>query len=76
MTGYGYGKALLTQKSWLAVFPYFSLAIGAHAFYNFLATFSLFGIAVGVGAAIFFSLVAITYIRGRIRYLDSSNTHG
>ena len=71
MTGYGYGKAVLKQKPLLAVFPYFSLAIGAHALYNFLATFSLPGVAVGVGTAIFFSLIAITYVRGRIRSLDS-----
>jgi len=73
ITGYGYGKALIKGKEFLTILPYFALAIGAHAFYNFLASFSLFGAVIGVGTAILFSLVAITYVRARIVQLDTEN---
>jgi len=76
MTGYGYGRALLTRQPLAAVLPYFALAIGAHALYNFLASFSLFGVGVGVGAALLFSLLSITYVRSRIRALDLAPLEG
>jgi RsiW-degrading membrane proteinase PrsW (M82 family) len=73
MTGYGIGKAFIHRRPLMVVLPYFALAIGAHALYNFLASFSLFGTAVGVGAAILFSLAAIKYVRDRIRKLDADD---
>jgi RsiW-degrading membrane proteinase PrsW (M82 family) len=68
LTGYGYGRSLLRQKG--SVLPYFGLAIMVHAVYNFMASFQIAGIAIGVVFALLFSLFAIQYVRKKIRVFD------
>ncbi|MGC9307938.1 MAG: PrsW family intramembrane metalloprotease [Thermoplasmatota archaeon] len=68
LTGYGYGCTLLRRKA--CVLRYFALAILVHASYNFMVSFQISGIAVGVGFALLFSLFAISWVRGRIRAFD------
>lgn len=69
-TGYGYGKSLLTRKSMLTVAPYFVLAIGIHAFYNFIVSFELIGGLMGIAGALLFTILCIIFIRKKIRKID------
>ncbi len=68
LTGYGYGRSLLHQDG--SVLPYFGLAIVVHGAYNFMASFQIAGIAVGVVFALLFSLFAIQWVRRKIRVFD------
>ncbi|MBS3772702.1 MAG: PrsW family intramembrane metalloprotease [Candidatus Thermoplasmatota archaeon] len=68
LTGYGYSCTLLSRRA--CVLRYFGLAILVHAAYNFLVSFQVAGVAIGVAFALFFSISAIWYIRGRIRAFD------
>ncbi len=72
LTGYGYGKTIIARTSLIRVLPYFLLAIGVHAFYNFLLSYPVFGAAAGLLMALAFSIIAIHYIRKRIRTLDAA----
>lgn len=71
LTGFGYGKTVLNHTSILRVIPYLVIAILAHAFYNFLVSFSAIGAVVGLLAALIFVLILIKYVRGKIRYYDT-----
>ncbi len=72
LTGYGYGKTIIKHTSIIRVIPYFLLAIGVHAFYNFLLSYPVFGAAASLLMAIVFSGIAIHYVRKRIRILDAA----
>lgn len=68
LTGYGYGRSLLRRGG--SVLPYFGLAILVHAAYNFMVSFQIAGAAVGVTLALLFSLLAIRWVRGKIKAFD------
>jgi RsiW-degrading membrane proteinase PrsW (M82 family) len=74
LTGYGYGKAIIKNKSVIRVFPYLLIAMIMHALYNFLVTFDfLIGPTLGLIFALIFVGLSIRYIRNKIRKLDSAN---
>jgi RsiW-degrading membrane proteinase PrsW (M82 family) len=73
LTGYGYGKAIIRKKSILRVFPFFILAVFAHAFYNFLVSFDFPGLVSGLFIALVFVALSIHYTRKKIKKLDSSS---
>jgi hypothetical protein len=58
-TGYGYGKTVMKQSSFLGVLPYFLLAIFLHGFYNFLVSYEFFGALSALGLAFLFVIIAI-----------------
>ncbi|MFO8132469.1 MAG: PrsW family glutamic-type intramembrane protease [Thermoplasmatota archaeon] len=68
LTGYGYSCTLLSRKACLL--RYLGLAILVHAAYNFMVSFQVAGVAIGVAFALLFSVSAIRYIRGRIQAFD------
>lgn len=70
LTGYGYGKTLLKHSTFLRVIPYFLLAIGVHATYNFLISFDTIGMISGFIAAMVFVGITITLVRKKIKTLD------
>lgn len=70
LTGYGYGKTLMKHSSLFGVLPYFILAIFLHGFYNFLVSYEVVGMISGFFLAFLFVILAITFIRKRIRTLD------
>ena len=71
LTGYGYGKTVMKHTSLVRVLPYFILAIFVHSFYNFLVSFEMIGILVGLIAAFIFVGIVITLVRKKIRTLDA-----
>jgi RsiW-degrading membrane proteinase PrsW (M82 family) len=73
LTGYGFGKTMMKQSSFLGVLPYFLLAIFLHGFYNFLVSYEFFGVLSGLVLAFLFVILAITLIRKKIRTLDETN---
>ena len=73
LTGYGYGKTVLSHKSVLRLIPYFIVAVLAHAFYNFLVSWSQIGAIAGLLAALLFAVLLIKYVRGKIRMLDTAH---
>ena len=72
LTGYGYGKTLINKTSKLRIIPYFTLAVFAHALYNFFVTYEIIGSIYGLFFALLLSFISIKLIRGKIRKLDSS----
>jgi RsiW-degrading membrane proteinase PrsW (M82 family) len=70
LTGYGYGKTLLKQTSFVRILPYYGLAILLHAFYNFAVSFSVAGLALGLVVAFIVVITAIILIRAKITSLD------
>jgi RsiW-degrading membrane proteinase PrsW (M82 family) len=72
LTGYGYGKTLMKHTSLFRVLPYFILAIFLHGFYNFLVSYEVVGMISGLFLAFLFVIMAITFIRRRIRSLDEN----
>jgi len=73
LTGYGIGKTMMKQSSFLGVLPYFLLAIFLHGSYNFLVSYELLGVLSGLALAFLFVILAITLIRKKIRILDGKN---
>ena len=73
LTGYGYGKTIIGNKSKFRILPFFLLAVFAHAFYNFLVSYDVFGTISGLFLALIFVALFIHLIRNKIRKLDSSN---
>lgn len=73
LTGYGFGKTVMRQASFLGVLPYFLLAIFLHGLYNFLVTYEFFGVLSGLILAFLFVIFAISMIRKKIRSLDEKN---
>jgi len=69
-TGYGIGKAVISKTSKLRIIPYFILACFFHGLYNFLVTFQLNGVIIGLFAALAFAGFSIYYVRKKIRILD------
>jgi len=72
-TGYGYGKKIMKNTSLLKVVPYFIVAILVHAIYNGMLVFDIFGAAIGLFSALFFSVLTISLIRRKITNLDNQN---
>lgn len=70
LTGYGYGKKLLRGTSFLRILPYYAIAIGLHAFYNFAVSFSIEGLAIGLVVGFVVVIMAILWVRERITTLD------
>jgi RsiW-degrading membrane proteinase PrsW (M82 family) len=73
LTGYGFGKTVMRQSSFLGVLPYFLIAIFLHGSYNFLVSNDFFGVLSGLVLAFLFVIIAITMIRKKIRTLDEKN---
>ncbi len=73
LTGYGFGKTVMRQSSFLGVLPYFLLAIFLHGFYNFLVSYEFFGVLSGLVLAFLFVILSISVIRKKIRTLDEKN---
>jgi RsiW-degrading membrane proteinase PrsW (M82 family) len=73
LTGYGYGKTLINRTSWLRIIPYFIIAVFAHATYNFLVSYDIFGAVTGLLLALLLVYISIRLIRSKIRNLDLSN---
>jgi RsiW-degrading membrane proteinase PrsW (M82 family) len=73
LTGYGYGKTLINGTSKFRIVPYFIIAVFAHALYNFLVSYDIFGAATGLLLALLLVYVSIKLIRQKIRTLDLSN---
>ena len=69
-TGYGYGKTIMKNTSFIRVIPYFLLAMLIHAFYNSLLSFELLGASLGLLAALTFTAISIQIIRTKIKNLD------
>ena len=72
-TGYGYSKAIMKHSTIIRVLPYFLLAIFVHAFYNFILSYNLIGVSVGLFGALLFTAVSISIIRTKIKNLDIRN---
>lgn len=70
LTGYGYGKAIINKTSKIRIFPYFVLAVFAHAAYNFLVSFDIFGALSGLFLALLLVYISIRLLRNKIRKLD------
>ena len=70
LTGYGYSKSLINKTSKLRIIPYFVIAVFAHAFYNYLVSYEIFGSLSGLILALLFVYIFIKLIRGKIRKLD------
>jgi RsiW-degrading membrane proteinase PrsW (M82 family) len=73
LTGYGYGKTLIRNKSILRVIPYFIIAVFAHALYNFLVSYDIIGSISGLFLALLFVAIFIRLIRSKIKKLDLIN---
>ena len=73
LTGYGYGKTLINGTSKFRIVPYFIIAVFAHALYNFLVSYNIFGAATGLLLALLLVYVSIKLVRNKIRNLDLSN---
>jgi RsiW-degrading membrane proteinase PrsW (M82 family) len=73
LTGYGFGKTVMKQSSFLGVLPYFLLAIFLHGSYNFLVSYDFFGVLSGLVLGFLVVILAITLIRKKIRTLDENN---
>lgn len=73
LTGYGYGKTLINGTSKFRIVPYFIIAVFAHALYNFLVSYDIFGAATGLLLALLLVYVSIKLVRNKIRNLDLSN---
>jgi RsiW-degrading membrane proteinase PrsW (M82 family) len=74
LTGYGYGRTLMSRATWLNVLPYFLLAIALHGFYNLLVSVDILGVASGLSVALLLVIVTITFIRRKIKNLDEQGT--
>ena len=73
LTGYGYGKTLINGTSKFRIVPYFIIAVFAHALYNFLVSYNIFGAATGLLLALLLVYVSIKLVRNKNRNLDLSN---
>jgi RsiW-degrading membrane proteinase PrsW (M82 family) len=73
LTGYGFGKTVMKQSSFLGVLPFFLLAIFLHGSYNFLVSYDFFGVLSGLVLGFLVVILAITLIRKKIRTLDENN---
>jgi RsiW-degrading membrane proteinase PrsW (M82 family) len=73
LTGYGFGKTVMKQSSFLGVLPFFLLAIFLHGSYNFLVSYEFFGVLSGLVLGFLVVILAITLIRKKIRTLDENN---
>lgn len=70
LTGYGYGKSLINKTSKFRIIPYFFIAVFAHALYNYLVSYEIFGSLTGLFLALLLAYISIKLIRGKIRKLD------
>lgn len=70
LTGYGYGKALLTKKSIIRVFPYLVVAMLMHASYNFLVSWEDIGVVTGLFLALIIVVISWRYVRKKIQSLE------
>jgi RsiW-degrading membrane proteinase PrsW (M82 family) len=73
LTGYGYGKTIINRTSKIRILPYLAVAIFAHASYNFLVSYEIFGAISGLLLALLLVYISIRLVRGKIRKLDLSN---
>ncbi|MEM0492343.1 MAG: PrsW family intramembrane metalloprotease [Candidatus Thermoplasmatota archaeon] len=73
LTGYGYGKTILKRTSFIRVLPYFILAVLLHASYNFLVSYELLGLLIGLVLAIMLVVFTMSMIRKVIRQLDATS---
>lgn len=73
-TGYGYGKYIMKQSTFLRILPYFFLAIFVHALYNSLLSFDIIGAAVGLFAALMVSFATIEIVIYKIKKLDKQSS--
>jgi len=64
---------LINGTSKFRIVPYFIIAVFAHALYNFLVSYDIFGAATGLLLALLLVYVSIKLIRKKIRNLDLSN---
>jgi len=75
--GSGIAKHHLAPRR-LSYLPYYFVAVGMHAAFNFFASFGAFyeltygpvSYVIGFAAALVFALIAISAVRGKIRVLD------
>ena len=74
LTGYGYGKTIMKHTSFLRVLPYFLLAIFIHGLYNFLVSYEMIGVGIGLIAAFAFVGIVITLVRKKIKKLDAETS--
>lgn len=72
-TGFGMGKKIIKKTSTAGILPFFLLAFGLHAFYNFVLTFNLIGATIGLIAAMSLSAISIIVVRNKITTLDNKN---
>lgn len=70
-TGYGYSRSILGRIGFSSILPYFAIAFGLHALYNFVLTFEMIGVFVGLVLAVSVSLVSIFFVRRKIITLDN-----
>jgi len=71
--GYGLAKAWLTKRPW-AILPFYFVAVGMHATFNFFSTLALtysdqnniVGEALAFVAAVTFAIVAFSVVRLRL----------
>ncbi len=74
LTGYGYSRYLIEKRPFASILPFFLFAIMAHSIYNLFAFSSIYTDQIfGVIAAILFAIVAITWIRKKIKKLDQEH---
>lgn len=73
-TGYGYGKYIMKQSTFLRILPYFFLAILVHALYNSLLSFDFIGASAGLFAALMVSFVTIEIVLYKIKKLDKQSS--
>ena len=73
LTGYGYGKSIINKTSKLRIIPYFIVAVFAHASYNYLVSYEIFGAATGLFLALLLVYISIKLVRSKIKKLDLSN---
>ncbi len=73
LTGYGYGKSLINRTSKFRIVPYFIVAVFAHALYNYLVSYEIFGAVTGLFLALLLVYISIKLVRNKIRKLDLSN---
>lgn len=77
-TGFGMGKKIIKKTSTIKILPFFIMAFGLHAFYNFVLTINLFddlllGPIIGLIIALSLSAVSIIVVRNKIKTLDNKN---
>lgn len=75
LTGYGYGKTVMKESSFLRAIPYFLTATVIHAIYNSIFVFgiSIISTTGSLFIALFFVAFTIYIIRKKIQVLDMKN---